>query len=384
MTSTINASTSSGIVQTADTSGVLALQSNGTTALTVGPGAAISTTNTIDTPGVSLGFKNRIINGGMTIDQRNAGASVTPTTGSYTLDRWGVYCSAASKFTVQQNAGSVTPPAGFTKYAGVTSSSSYTIGASEIFGIAQTVEGYNLADLNWGSANAKTVTLSFWVRSSLTGQFGGFLKNGGITVGGSSNRFYQFSYTINSANTWEYKTVTILGDTTGTWDSTNGPGLSVAFSLGAGSTATGGSAAWGSAFYNQPSGSTNLVATNGATFYITGVQLEVGTAATSFEFRDYGRELIMCQRYYENVRAGYVGSAVSGAANGFAGRFIVEKRAAATITWLSNVSSLNFPSTAPLCHYLSTTARDFYYYRVGSATTQDGRYEDNYSGAAEL
>lgn len=259
----------------------------------------------------ALSFRNRIINGDMRIDQRNAGASVTPATGQYTLDRWGAYCSAASKFTMQQNAGSVTPPVGFTKYVGVTSTSAYSIGASEIFGIAQTVEGYNLADLNWGSANASTVTLSFWVRSSLTGQFGGFLKNGGVTVGGSSNRFYQFSYTISSANTWEYKTVTIVGDTTGTWDSTNGPGLSVAFSLGAGSSITGGSAAWGSAFYNQPAGSTNLVSTAGATFYVTGVQLEKGTVATPFETRPYGMELALCQRYFTTLAAAtqYLGAA---------------------------------------------------------------------------
>jgi len=114
------------------------------------------------------------------------------------------------------------------------------------------------------------------------------------------------------------------------------------------------------------------------------VQLEKGSTATSFDYRPYGTELQLCQRYYENIRAGYVGSAVNGAANGFAGRYIVDKRTAPTITWLSNVASLNFPTTAPSGPYLTTTARDFYYYRVANATSQDSRYEDNYTASAEL
>ncbi len=125
----------------------------------------------------SMGFKNRLINSAMVIDQRNAGASVTVTGGNYSVDRWIAYASVTSKFTVQQNAGSVTPPAGFTNYLGATSSSSYTVGASEYYSINQAIEGFNTADLGWGTANAQAVTLSFWVRSSLTGTFGGAIQN---------------------------------------------------------------------------------------------------------------------------------------------------------------------------------------------------------------
>jgi hypothetical protein len=238
----------------------------------------------------------------MVIDQRNAGASVTPTdSGTYTLDRWTAGLIVASKFSVQQNAGSVTPPAGFTNYLGVTSLSAYTVGAADSFSVQQRIEGYNVADLGFGTANAKTVTLSFWVRSSLTGTFGGVLRNGANT------RSYPFTYTINSANTWEYETITIVGDTTGTWLTTNGIGLTTVFSLGAGSSVSGTAGSWSSNNFANATGATQVVATNGATFYITGVQLEVGTQATSFEYRQYTTELQLCQRYYYNINGGDTG-----------------------------------------------------------------------------
>jgi hypothetical protein len=244
-----------------------------------------------------MNFRNRIINGDMRIDQRNAGASVNSSTGgnhTYTLDRWFYLVNPSSKFTIQQNAGSVTPPTGFSNYFGVTSSSAYSIGASEYEVVGQKIEGFNFADLAWGTANAKTITISFWVRSSLTGNFGGFLRNN------ANNRFYVFSYAISSANTWEYKTVTIVGDTSGTWvGATNGTGLDLNFSLGMGSTYNGTVGSWTSTVSLGFSGAVSVVGTNGATWYITGVQLEVGSVATPFERRDYGRELIMCQRYYQ-------------------------------------------------------------------------------------
>ena len=237
-------------------------------------------------------FLNRIINGAMVIDQRNAGASVTPANNDYTLDRYQIKTTQASKFTLQQNAGSVTPPAGFTNYLGVTSSSAYSVVSGDHFGIIQSIEGYNVADLNFGSANAKTVTLSFWVRSSLTGTFGGTIYNS------AANRSYPYSYTISAANTWEQKSVTITGDTTGTWLTTNGVGLVVWFGLGAGSTYSGTANTWANTWYAQPTGTVSVVGTNGATFYITGVQLEVGSTATSFDYRPYGTELALAQRYY--------------------------------------------------------------------------------------
>jgi len=249
------------------------------------------------------GFRNRIINGAMSIDQRNAGASVTPTNGQYTLDRWYTGVAQTSKLTIQQDAGAVTPPAGFNDYLGITSSSAYSVTSSDFFYVQQTIEGFNIADLGWGTANAKTVTLSFWVRSSLTGTFSGTLRN---YLG---NRTYPYTYTISSANTWEYKTITIPGDTSGTWYTNNSGGVDVGFSVGAGSSRSGTAGAWaGSAFY-AATGATSVVGTNGATFYITGVQLEVGSVATPFERRPYGMELALCQRYFQTYGYGANGTA---------------------------------------------------------------------------
>ena len=269
---------------------------------------SISGTNGVTFPDSSLQaaaaspyvLKNRIINGDMRIDQRNAGASKTITADStYTLDRWMCEVSQASKFSVQQDAGAVTPPTGFNDYLGVTSLSSYSVGTSDYFTVMQKIEGYNVADLDFGKATAKTITISFWVRSSLTGTFGGSIGNS------AENRSYPFSYTISAANTWEQKTVTIAGDTTGTWLVTNGRGLNVRFSLGMGSTFTDTANAWTTkANVYSATGATSVVGTNGATFYITGVQLEVGSTATPFERRLYNQELANCQRYCLRLNSG--------------------------------------------------------------------------------
>jgi len=246
----------------------------------------------------TFGFKNRIINGGMTIDQRNAGASVSvSTSGVYVLDRWKNRANGGGVYSVQQSS---TAPAGFTNsslYTVTTADSS--IAASDNYWIIQEIEGYNVADLGFGTSDAKTVTFSFWVRSSVTGTFNVALSNGT-----TYDRSYVTTYTINSANTWEQKSVTIAGDTSGTWGKTNGGGITVVFTLGTGTDYQTTANTWVSGFKHSTAGSTNLIATNGATFYITGVQLEVGTQATSFDFRDYTRELQMCQRYYY----GYVSS----------------------------------------------------------------------------
>jgi hypothetical protein len=244
---------------------------------------------------ISSVMRNRIINGAMVIDQRNAGASVTAS-GSFPVDRFQLGLTQSSKLTAQQNAGSVTPPAGFTNYLGITSSSAYSVLTGDTFLIDQRIEGFNVADLGWGTANAATVTLSFWTRSSLTGTFGGCLSNSAV------NRSYPFSYTISAANTWEYKTITIAGDTTGTWLTNNGIGIILRFGLGSGATFSGTAGAWGAGNLVQPTGTVSVVGTNGATFYITGVQLERGTQATSFEYRQYGTELLLCQRYYQKFQ----------------------------------------------------------------------------------
>jgi len=289
------------------------------------------------------GFKNRIINGGMVIDQRNAGASVTAASGAtYTLDRWVTRCSQASKFTVQQNAGSVTPPVGFINYLGVVSSSAYSVGSGDTFSLVQKIEGLNVTDLAWGTANAKTVTLSFQVYSSLTGTFGGALENS------AGNRSYPFSYTISSANTWTSISITIAGDQSGTWLTTNGIGIEVSFGLGQGSTYTASAGAWAAGDYRNATGATSVVGTNGATFYITGVQLEKGSTATSFDYRPYGTELQLCQRYYYKTKP-------NGGANPFQG---------AGIAYSVNNFRFNmaFPvtmRTAPTALEQSGTASDY-------------------------
>jgi len=241
----------------------------------------------------SFAFKNRIINGDMTISQRSGTSSVTITSdGQYVIDRWISRNNVTSKVSIQQNAGSVTPPVGFTNYLGITSLSAYSSAAGDIFTINQRIEGFNTADFAWGTANAQAVTLSFWIRSSLTGTFGGSLTNS------ATSPSYVFQYTITSANTWEYKTVTIPGVTTGTWLATNGTGVQLSFDLGSGSNWNGTANTWQSGEYHRASGNQSVVGTNGATFYITGVQLEKGSTATSFDYLPYSTELALCQRYY--------------------------------------------------------------------------------------
>jgi hypothetical protein len=252
-------------------------------------GLVFNDASTQSTAATGFGFKNRIINGDMRIDQRNAGASGTG--GAYTVDRWAYFQTQTSKGTWQQNAGSVTPPNGFKNYLGFTSSSSYSVTSSDIFMFRQFIEGFNVADLNWGTANAQTITVSFWVRSSLTGTFGGSVNNN------ANSRSYPFSYTISVANTWEQKTITIAGDTTGTWTTDNTAGVTLIFGLGVGSTNSGTAGTWASTGYYSATGATSVVGTNGATWYVTGVQLEKGSTATSFDYRPYGTELALCQRY---------------------------------------------------------------------------------------
>jgi hypothetical protein len=240
-------------------------------------------------------FKNRIINGAMVIDQRNGGSSVTPASGADTfpVDRFSIYSTQATKTTAQQNQGNVARPVRFTNYLGVTSSSAYPVVSTDLFGVFQNIEGYNTADLDWGKTTAKTVTLSFWVRSSLTGTFGGAILNSAQT------RSYPFSYTINNANTWEYETITIPGDTTGDWLTTTGRGMTICWSLGVGTNFIGTVNTWAADNNFAPTGATSIVGTNGATFYITGVQLEAGKQETAFEYRPFGTELALCQRYYQ-------------------------------------------------------------------------------------
>jgi hypothetical protein len=306
-------------------------------------------------------FKNRIINGAMMIDQRNAGASVTPN-GTYITDRWQFINTQTGKFTAQQNAGAVTPPVGFTNYLGFTSTSAYSVLSTDTFFVCEKIEGLNCSDLAFGTASALTVTLSFWVRSSLTGTFGGSLTNS------ASNRSYPFSYTISSANTWEQKTVTITGDTTGTWLTTNGIGIQVNFNLGSGSSYSGTSGSWQAGGIYAPTGQTSVVGTSGATFYITGVQLEKGSTATSFDYRPYGTELALCQRYCQVISGASIGRTTAGNIIGACYMFPVLFRAAPTATNITYTISTG--ATGTTATYGSTVNSIEFYNAANNWTTQ--------------
>lgn len=249
-----------------------------------------NTTQNTSAYGGGFAFRNRIINGDMRIDQRNAGASVSYAfTTAYSLDRWRVRTDSDGVVSVQQVSDA---PTGFVNSLKTTVTTiDSSLGASQSYFLSQLIEGNNIADLDWGLSTAKTVTLSFWVKSSVTGTFGGSLENS------AENRAYPFTYAISSANTWEQKSVTITGDTTGTWLTTNGVGIRLNFGWGVGSTLSGTANVWAAADYRSVTSATNLMATNGATWQITGVQLEKGSTATSFDYRPYGTELALCQRY---------------------------------------------------------------------------------------
>jgi hypothetical protein len=304
---------------------------------------AVAGTNTVNfgaNTGVAIldantpALRNRLINGAMAISQRNAGNTVTPIDGQYTLDRYLSGMTQSAKYSVQQVTDS---PTGFNFSLNVTSLSAYSVGAGDAFLVSQLIEGFNTADLLFGTASAATVTLSFWVKSTLTGSFGGSLENS------AQNRSYPFGYTINSASTWEYKTVTISGDTTGTWvGATNGVGLRVRFGLGSGTNFTATANAWTGSDRVQPTGTVSVVGTNLATWQVTGVQLEKGSTATSFDYRPYGQELALAQRYCEIVKmTGMTGTAGDTSRVALAQSYKVSKRASATIT-ITSATAANY------------------------------------------
>jgi len=288
----------------------------------------------------SVNMKNRIINGAMVIAQRGTGSTSVQTSTSYaSCDRWASYATQNSKYTVEQSS---TAPTGFSNSLLATSSAATSLSASDYYVFAQPIEGFNFADLGFGTAQAKTICLSFWVRSSLTGTFGGALQNS------AGNRSYPFTYTISAANTWEQKSVTIVGDTSGTWvGATNGIGIIIYFGLGVGSTYSGTAGAWAGSNFLGATGATSVVGTNGATFYLTGCQLEVGSTATSFDYRPYGTELGLCQRYYWKANMGSGGEVYGGLYNIIANRstilmpFHVTMRAQPSITTTFGVGTLN-------------------------------------------
>lgn len=347
------------------------------------------------------GRRNLIINGACGIDQRNAGASVTPNLLAYPVDRIFGFGSVTGKFSCQQNSGSVTPPVGFENYIGAVSLSAYSVGSAEQYIFGQPIEGLNVSHLQWGTSSAATVTLSFYVRSSLTGTFGGALQNSAF------DRSYPFSYTISTANVWERQTITIAGDTTGTWLKTNGVGIRVGFSLGAGSSVSGTAGAWASGNFVSATGATSLVGTNGATLYITGVQLELGSNASDFEHRSFGEELALCQRYFcksyqydiavgasaslDNLAGCATVSGGTAAANRpfwFAGSFSVRMRTTPTITLYHYDGTSGKITGSSFAKYDGAVAnvgeRGFNVYRSSGSTTADADHYCIFAAEAEL
>jgi hypothetical protein len=273
------------------------------------------------------GYKNRIINSQMQIDQRNAGAAVTGInqSNSFITDRFNftVIAGATPVMSGQQVADA---PANY-KYslkATTTTASTGLTGTNRAL-IQQNIEGFNIIDLGWGTATASAITLSFWVKSSLTGTFGGALQNS------DQSRSYPFSYSIGSAGTWTQISVTIAGDTSGTWLTTNGTGIQVIFGLGVNSGQSGTAGSWSGNDYRSATGAVSVISTLNATWQVTGVQLEKGSTATSFDYRPYGTELALCQRYFERLPTGPMGyvSIRTGAWYGYI-HWQVEKRTSAT------------------------------------------------------
>jgi hypothetical protein len=308
---------------------------------------------------------NKLINGAMQIDQRNNGATSTAS-GVFTVDRFEFNASQATKFTWGQNYGGVTPPAGFSKYLGFKTTTAVTIGSGDYFFFGQKIEGQNVADLAFGTASAKTITLSFYVYSSLTGTFGGAVGNSAGT------RSYPFSYSISAADTWERKTITIAGDTSGTWLTTNGIGLKLWLGLGVGSTFAGTAGAWESADRFSSTGATSVVGTLNATFYITGAMIQSGSVATAFQTATgtIQGELAACQRYYYRLTGFSAGFAIASMGNDASSATAGQAHLKFPVTMRSIPQTLDSAGTWYMSQYagssIATTALTW-----NSSTSQD-------------
>ena len=314
---------------------------------TVTGSTTFNSTVTVNGAAVSgfTGTKNRIINGNMVIAQR--GTTAVTTSAAFPVDRFSTVNATDGTFSAQQVSDA---PSGFiNSLKWTTTAADASLSAAQYTSTLQFIEGLNVADFAWGTASAATVTLSFWVKSSITGTFSGALANSAY------DRSYPFNYTISVASTWEQKTITIAGDTSGTWLTTNGIGIRLYMSLGAGSDFTGTANAWGAAGRTaSTTGTASVIGTLNATWQVTGVQLERGSNATSFEFIDYGRQLIQCQRYYEIIKmqdSGAetligIGYAYSNPNNFFNYPFKVTKRSQPTMTLVGTATSFQTLNTS--------------------------------------
>jgi len=301
--------------------------------------------------------------------------------------------SAAGRFSVVQ---STTSAANFPTSVLLTVTTTSAPSGVEFYGLAQNVEGYNMADFGWGTANAQSVTVSFQVRSSLTGTYCVSLRN---SVG---TRSYVAEFTISAANTFETKTVSIPGDTSGTWLTTNGIGIIFQVCLGSGTSREGTANSWQGTNIVATSNQVDWINTSGATFYLTGVQLEEGSAASPFEYRSYGTELALCQRYYEStaypdvtfsisaIRVGVCLVGVTTSSSGF--NFLVPKRTnSPTVTLYSrnnNSGKVSLVTTGADVSGTSTASSlngtGFSRVDMGAAQTGGAGIEVGWTASAEL
>lgn len=427
VTSKTVGNTTSGISLTFDSNGVITSAANVTlsvanTQLTGTINSAQIASNTISNTNIAtgavenylranaldFGMRNRIINGAMAIDQRQLGSALTVSpsaTGYFGLDRWNLWSfpSGAAGTWTWQRLSTGTPPTGFTYYgrATVTTADSSVTG-TDYYTIQQVVEGFNTADFEFGTANAKPFTVSFWVRSSVTGTFSC------STYFANAGQGYPLTYTINSANTWEYKTLSfpaLTSSSISNTDKTNAAAIYIVFALGLGSNYVGTAGVLNSSAYGA-SGATNLISTNGATFDITGIQMELGTTATPFERRPYGTELGLCQRYFE--KSYDTGTAVgtntsTSSVYNYASTdqysslvtsvpFKVEKRAAPTMTaYLQNGTSGSWDygrsgatGTATVVFYNTGTSRFTQYMTIGASAYASAYCYGHWTASAEL
>jgi hypothetical protein len=327
-----------------------------------------SSTGQVFSPSSSV-MKNRIINGAFTVSQYNGTSSYSQTGNTYGIDRW-YYQVAGSSGVFSQQQLTSSPPPGFGTYLTITNTSAQSIGSGSRNAITQSIEGYNFYDLGFGTSNAKTVTLSFWVKSSISGTHGGCLENY------NGDRSYPFSFSIPAANTWTYITITIPGDTTGSWGgANNGGAATLLFGLGCGSTYSGNAGAWASGDYRTATGATTAMATtSGATFSITGVQLEAGPVATQFEYRQIGQELALCQRYYELSYAPGV-TPGTGLAQCWASSITTVNASSQGNGWAFKVTKRATPTTV---FYNAVSGASGYSYRVSDAASV--ATTDSYTG----
>jgi hypothetical protein len=326
-------------------------------------------------------FRNRIINGDLRIDQRYAGASILFSNGGgYLCDRFYIHAQGGGGTgTVNGQQIAADPVTGFDKALRVTVTNAKVPAAGDLYFVSQRVEGFNIADARWGTAQARPITLQFWVKASIAGTYSAAFLNA------SGTRSYIATYTVAQANVPQLVILTVPGDTAGSWQINNGVGVFVDWDYGSGSSSNAPAAnAWQAGNYLRTAGCVNLISTLNATFEITGVQLECGSAATPFEYRPLGLELALCQRYYEKSDGWCLWSGYVAALNiqmYYSLPFRVTKRAAPSLT-AGDVANNGFAAGVP--GFSSITDNGCYASKVSSAAASGGYFQFTWAASAEL